>query len=422
MEPENIGQSEINICVFGSQGVGKSSFLNDMIKYNYFKTGLSTKSITNIKMRNDYIFKYDNKQNSNNIKTTMIRFIDTPGLGDLNDMNNLLWFFNKIKNYNNVRAIIFCFDNPRIEEHLESIIIYILKLFTKICDKNQIIFVKTKFNSRELQEWNTYSLEFLTEMKIRFKLENNPFIFPYDSYPENDSVKKQTEISREQIFKLITSYENVELNYKIPLTPSLDKKREKHLNIYITKIKSLIETLKIEELYSYEIIKSLYIIQEFLIELNKNLNKYEHNFDELSKPIFNGVRTYGTNFINWWKLIPFVDNQRILVLSILHDCSYKKHIIRHNCEYEEKITENNTIEIIFEEDFLNFSLKDQKNWLLEYKISFDGKVVNENKIIEINFQINKCVDDIRKYEKEFKERNEEIQINRDKLEIHKKKL
>lgn len=222
-----------NVYVIGCTGAGKSTLLNylfnpDPNRQEIFKTGGGCNPVT--KHIKSEIYTY---------KNVPIRFHDTPGLGEadnLIELDNILNIYKNIKASQTVTCIIICIRNYRVGYEIFNKINYYMKLFKDLFKIHNVIILKTHFDESNVQElivdggWINYVKSFrsISLGEISFKgikfidtinsishlsneeLLNNPFS---DGYEMNTSIYSY--FIRSKIFDYIINCQSLDFSEQL---------------------------------------------------------------------------------------------------------------------------------------------------------------------------------------------------------------
>jgi GTP-binding protein EngB required for normal cell division len=296
------------IVLIGTNGVGKSTFGNWL--FNYGLSGIKVDNFIDVKEKNDEKYSLNSKSkpfitssdkfNSTECCTDKVELysfsnyniIDTPGLNDPNDFENMERLTEFLKEVNNLSAIILClpfnlkFDDPTIDT-----IKYYEKLFKPIFNNKQVIIVFTKVDKedylilKEEEEWED-------SIEIKLKQLNKKFNCDFNiGYAFNTIYKKEDILNeimnekksdnligtsmrnRDMILTIIKSFQPItEIQTLFSLPPTIERKRINMLN------ESFIVSLNILEILGEDDNKDK-------VKLLNKYNEYsnEHNEKEKEK-------------------------------------------------------------------------------------------------------------------------------------------
>jgi hypothetical protein len=292
------------IVLIGTNGIGKSTFGNWL--FNYGLSGLKVDNFNDILEENysDYINREmskpfitsSEKKDSTKCCTEKVELylflnfniIDTPGLNDPNDFENMERLIQFLLLYNNISSILLClpyqlkFDDPTIDT-----IKYYEKLFKPIFREKQIIIVFTKVNNedyliaKEEEEWEE-------SIKIKLSQLNNKFNsdfrigFAFNTiYSEEDILneikneKKSDNLigesmrNRDMILTIIKSYKAIskfELLFSLP--PAIERKRIEMMKASKIVSSTILELLGEEE--NRDKVNLLNRFNEYTTDYNEN--------------------------------------------------------------------------------------------------------------------------------------------------------
>jgi len=143
-------ESNLNICILGSTGSGKSSMGNLLSKSSVFKASSEANSCTFDTAFTTYFDTQTNKY---------FKIIDTPGLGDSRgtkyDTQNIANMAKCLKNEKFINAFLIVFNgsHPRFDEQLKGVLDIFIAMFGSDFFKNtMLVFSHWKFDKRSKVE------------------------------------------------------------------------------------------------------------------------------------------------------------------------------------------------------------------------------------------------------------------------------
>jgi Ran GTPase-activating protein (RanGAP) involved in mRNA processing and transport len=261
----NIDNNNPTIVLIGTNGVGKSTFGNWL--FNYGLPGIKAddyievkeKYYNNTKESKPFITSSDLNFSSTTCCTdkvqlysfsNKINIIDTPGLNDPNDFENMHILTQFILSLSSLSAIILClpysvkFDDPTIET-----IKYYEKLFRPIFRTKQVIIVFTKVDNEEYliskqeEEWKGSVGIKLSKLSEKFNYDFDigfAFNTIYDeelilreNSKNSDTLLGLSMRNRDMIFTLVESFKPInlsEIQLLFALPPALERKKNNILD------------------------------------------------------------------------------------------------------------------------------------------------------------------------------------------------
>jgi tRNA U34 5-carboxymethylaminomethyl modifying GTPase MnmE/TrmE len=182
MNSSSTFNDEYNIVVLGSTGVGKSAFLNMIMRRclmeNGFEEGDTLFSQTQI--TTSKLVQFRDRDGGFNL-----RLVDTQGLsdtsGDQTDMEHIKNMVDTIRKLNHVDLFLICLDgtNPRFTPYIQETIRLFDQIFPDFLYHSVLIF--NKWTTPDMNKLNMYKNEYQNMFKEKYNSANVPCYF-IDSY------------------------------------------------------------------------------------------------------------------------------------------------------------------------------------------------------------------------------------------------
>eukprot|EP01124_Arcella_intermedia_P029798 TRINITY_DN6388_c0_g1_i2.p1 TRINITY_DN6388_c0_g1~~TRINITY_DN6388_c0_g1_i2.p1 ORF type:complete len:504 (-),score=66.28 TRINITY_DN6388_c0_g1_i2:155-1666(-) len=445
---------EATVVLVGAQGHGKSTFANYLLNYGIeeiFKTSTSMTACT--KEVKKVALEYETPQ-----KRVRLTIVDTPGLNDEDDFQQMREVLTVLSALESVSAVILCMNHrQRNDINFQATISYYRQLLKPIFDQKSIILVCTQIDNDsylDLKERNALPA-WVDERKANFRAEkvDVDFVELVNSKPRSSALMDMKEYlsssepkqierlrtlyasvrgrgdapqsilppppehlaihlasrdSRKRILSLVASFIPTSLrNHHFPLPPSIARTRLLHLSHYVATRENLMMALESEKKFMERLHTDLRGVEKELRDILDevaNLNNALEGFMARRKsPPFTKA---GNEFFFFGRL-------KGEVLSVpTRNPNFKVHVITHNCKVEEtkrKTAQNATyVEYDIIPDFFNFTkdarLKDAR-WAFTAYAEWEGldEPGNKEKIEGVTRELERLGGEKRKVEGRMKE-------------------